>query len=115
MTVMLYAHHVVHDPQAMMEGAAGANAALSAAGHDWSEDLYADADMRHVLIVARFGSSTDLATHFRLMEEQGFAGLVGTVFDFTSVDVVGDVDDDARAALAFLGESVHFLSAPPES
>lgn len=111
--IMVYAHHVMHNPSAITEGSKEVDEQLRALGHDWSEEWFMSDDMQHALLIADFGSSKDVATHFTFMHESGFADVIGTAFTIPHMDVVGDVDDEARAVLGRF-DFVHYLTPAPD-
>lgn len=113
MAITMYAHHVVHDAEKMMADSEDVTGTLAGLGHDWSEQVFVGEDMQHLLLIAEFGGSEDVVTHFRALEELGYSDTyLGTVFSVTSADVVGDLDDDAREVLSRY-DFVHVVSAPP--
>ena len=112
MTITMYIHHEIHDADAMQEGGADIDTQLTSLGHDFSETWYGDASMQHALLVAEFGSSADVVTHFRAISDSGLDDALGTVFTITHADVVGDVDDEARAVLG-QWDFFHFLAPAP--
>jgi hypothetical protein len=100
MTVTMYAHHEVLDKEAMASGGPQEmRARMEERGHDVTETWYAADDMSSSLLVAEFGSSQDLLAHIEILEEFGYSEVVGTVFDLTT-DIVGDLDDETRAAVS---------------
>ncbi len=102
MSITMYIHHDIHDPDAMAAGAPGElDERLESLGHDFTETWYAAADMSHALLIAEFPTSQDLVTHFTELRDSGFEEMAfGKIFDITSADVIGEVDDDARAVLS---------------
>jgi hypothetical protein len=113
-TITMYAHHVIHDADAMLADGRRVDATLAELDHDWVEQTYISEDLQHLLLIAEFGSSQDLVTHFEALERLGYSDTyLGKVFTVTSADVVGDVDDAARAVLAGY-DFVNVLSPPPE-
>lgn len=112
MSITIYAHHVMHDPSVFAEDNEEVDEQLGALGHDWSEEWFFTDDMQHALLIAEFGGSQDVVTHFTFMQESGFADVIGTAFSIPHMDVVGDVDDEARAVLGMF-DSVHYVAAGP--
>ncbi|HKJ57450.1 MAG TPA: hypothetical protein VJ978_15840 [Nitriliruptoraceae bacterium] len=114
MSVTMYIHHVMHEPEAMAEGSGEVDDKLRSLGHEFSERWFVSSDMSHALLIAEFGGSQDVVTHFTTLEEFGFSDQVlGNVFSITSADVVGDLDDEARAVLAKY-DFVNSLEPMPE-
>lgn len=113
MSIKLYAHHVLHDPSVLEDDAEEVDEQLRALGHDWSEEWFFSDDMQHALVVGEFGSSADLVTHFTAMIDSGFDAAFGTALEVPHMDFVGDVDAEARAVLARLPISIHYLSPAP--
>ena len=111
----MYIHHKILDPEAMAAGPpAGLDERLESRGHDFTETWYVAGDMSHALLIAEFGSSQDMVTHFDELDASGFTEqAIGNVFEITSADVIGDVDDDARAALSRY-DFVNFLAPMPQ-
>ena len=113
MSITMYIHHDVHQPEVMAEGDEGVRAKLDSLGHDVQERWFASADMGHALLISEFGSSRDVVLHFEALEELGFtAEALGTIFTITSADVVGELDDEARTLLSKY-DFVNFLEAMP--
>ena len=78
--------------------------------HDFTETWYVTEDMSHALLIAEFASSQDVVTHFNELEASGFAEqATGKVFEITSADVIGHVDNAARAVLSTY-DFVNFLA-----
>lgn len=114
MSVTMYIHHVMHDPAAMAEGPGDFDDKLRSLGHDVSERWFGSSDMGQALLIAEFGGSQDVVTHFTTLEEFGFSDQVlGKVFSITSADVIGDLDDEARAVLSRY-DFVNYLEPMPE-
>jgi hypothetical protein len=111
----MYIHHKILDPEAMAAGPpAGLDERLESLGHDFAETWYFAGDMSHALLIAEFASSQDMVTHFNELDASGLLEQAnGNVFEITSADVIGDVDDDARAALSRY-DFVNFLAPMPQ-
>jgi hypothetical protein len=111
----MYIHHEILDPEAMAAGPpAGLDERLESLGHDFTETWYVAGDMSHALLIAEFASSQDMVTHFNELDASGFTEQAnGNVFEITSADVIGDVDDDARAVLSRY-DFVNFLAPMPQ-
>lgn len=111
----MYIHHKILDPEAMAAGPpADLDERLESRGHDFTETWYVTGDMSHALLIAEFGSSQDMVAHFNELDASGFTEqAIGKVFEITSADVIGDVDDDARAALSRY-DFVNFLAPMPQ-
>ena len=70
--------------------------------------------MSHALLIAEFASSRDVVTHFNELDASGFTEqAIGKVFEITSADVIGDVDDDARTVLSRY-DFVNLLAPTPQ-
>ena len=83
-------------------------------GHDFTETWYIAEDMSHALLIAEFASSQDMVTPFNELDASGFTEQAnGKEFEITSAVVIGDVDDDARAALSRC-DFVNFLAPMPQ-
>jgi hypothetical protein len=111
----MYIHHKILDPEAMAAGPpAGLDERLESLGHDFTETWYFAQDMSHALLIAEFASSRDVVAHFNELDASGFTEqAIGKVFEITSADVIGDVDDAARAALSRY-DFVNLLAPTPQ-
>ncbi len=111
MSITIYVHHVIHDPDGMAAGPPDdLGEKLQALGHDYSETWYRSPDMSCALLIMEFATSQDVLAHFTALKESGFEEMaLGKIFDITSADIVGDIDGEARAFMATY-DFVNFMS-----
>lgn len=113
MSITMYSHHEVLDHEAMAQGPPPEmHAAVEERGIDMSEAWYATDDAGYALAVIEYGSSADLVAHLEILDRFGYREIQGTIFEAT-VDVVGDLDDDAREVLSTY-DFIHVMSPMPE-